>query len=72
MNNNNKIKDLEKQIKELECNIFTLMKNINGLHEYIKEVEHEVTRVNLKSIHNESRIKIILNNNKVDRLELKK
>ena len=65
MDNNNKIKELEKQIKELK-------KNQDGLYRHIKEVEHEVIRVNLKSIHNESRIKIILNNNKVDRLELKK
>ena len=65
MDNNNKIKDLEKQIEDLK-------RNQDGLYRHIKEVEHEVTRVNLKSIHNESRIKIILNNNKVHRLELKK
>ena len=64
MDNNKKIKELEKQIEELK-------KNQDGLYRYIRDVEHEVTRVNLKSIYNESRIKIILNNNKVDRMKLK-
>ena len=53
MDNNNKIKELEKQIKELK-------KYQRGLYEYINEVEGKITNISLKSKFNDSRIRILL------------
>ena len=54
MDNNKKIKELEKQIEELK-------KNQDGLYRCIEEVRNDLIDTNLMSVLNKSRIKVINN-----------